>query len=435
VSTSSGTGAPGGRQVPNERKRRSGVSQTRAFRLFFALILVSGAAKAVTPEKTPTPAPLPGVLAEIDRIVRQGFWDPKLKGLDWAGAVSRASGEIQRARTAMEKDDAYDRLLARLDDSHTFRLGPGRLPARDWGTAGLRIGQDETGYAVKGLLPGSPAERAGLKLGDRVLAIDGKKYGSERVNFRDLFLVFEGPVGSTIRVTYAPAGQGERTVTLTRTLEEPGDALVWKSARALRHEGKTYGYVHLWGFSSQTALALVDLLLDREEVAGARKELAGWGSVEGLLLDIRGNSGGYDPNILASFLLGCWTRGDYYLITREGRRLVPPEYRPLPTALLIDSGTASQGEVLAIQFRRHKIGPIVGEPTSGMASGGASAETLSDGSQLWMSRRAVEDIDGRSYEGHGVPPDIAAPDRPAAGAEGEDAVVEAAIRALAARKP
>jgi carboxyl-terminal processing protease len=371
------------------------------------------------------------VLPEIDRIVRDQFWDPQLNGVDWKGAVARAAQEIASAATPAEKDGAYDRLLALLNDSHTFRVAPGRLPPSAWGTVGLRIGQEADGYAVKGLLPGSPAERAGLRPGDRILSIDGKTYGKERVNFRDLFLVFEGPVGSVARVTYAPPGQAERTVTLTRTLEEPGDALVWKSARVVLQDGRRYGYVHLWGFSAQTALAIVDLLLDREEVAQARKELSEWGSIEGLLLDLRGNSGGYDPNILASFLLGCWTRGDYYAVTREGRRLVPPEYKPLPTALLIDSGTASQGETLTIQFRRHRIGPIVGEPTSGMASGGASAQTLSDGSQLWISRRALEDADGKSYEGHGISPDVPAPDRPSATPGGEDQVVEAAMRALA----
>ncbi len=377
---------------------------------------------------------MPGVLAEIDRIVRTEFWDPKLKGVDWTGALSQAAAQMQLAKTAAERDEVYDALLARLNDSHTFRLAPGRLPARDWGTAGLRMGMDEGGYAVKAVISGSPADRAGLRLGDRVLAVDGRRYGKERVNFRDLFLVFEGTVGSIVRVTYAPPGQEERTVALTRTLEEPGDALVWKSARVIRQGAHSYGYVHLWGFSAQTALAVVDLLLDREEASHARPALAGWGTIDGLLLDVRGNSGGYDPNILASFLLGCWTRGDYYLVTREGRRLSPPEYRPLPVALLVDSGTASAGEALTIQFRRHGIGPIVGETTSGMASGGATAEGLSDGSQLWISRRALEDAQGHSYEGHGIVPDVAAPDRPAATPGGEDQVVEAAIRALQARE-
>jgi C-terminal processing protease CtpA/Prc len=108
--------------------------------------------------------------------------------------------------------------------------------------------------------------------------------------------------------------------------------------------------------------------------------------------------------------------------------MTPPEYQPLPVALLVNAGTASAGEALALKFRRHAIGPIVGETTAGMASGGADARKLSDGSMLWLTARAIEDLDGRSYEGEGVAPDVSVADR-------GDAVIEAAIKALAlARK-
>jgi C-terminal processing protease CtpA/Prc len=394
--------------------------------LFFFL-----AGVAVPPAPTPT---LPPVLAEIDRHVREEFWDPKFKGVDWSGAVQTASLELAAARDDAARDAVYDRLLEKLSDSHTFRVPAGRLPARNWGTVGLRIGQDGDGYAVKGILPGSPAERAGMHLGDRVLALGGRAYGKERVSFRDLFLVFEGPVGSSLEVTWQPAGNAPvRTDSLVRTPEESGDALVWRSARVIRRDGHLYGYVRLWGLSAETALALVDLLLDREEVSRVRIELSQWKDIEALLTDVRANSGGYDPNILATFLRGRWSSGSYILRSRSGARVVPPEYPPLPVALLVNSGTASAGESLALQFRRHGIGPIVGEATAGMASGGASPDTLSDNSSLWISRRAVEDLEGRSYEGHGVPPDVAAADRPAP-PEGEEPVVEAAIKALAASR-
>jgi carboxyl-terminal processing protease len=392
------------------------------------------AASAVA--QTPTPAPgIPPVLGDVDRTIREGFFDPKLKGVDWSGAVKRAAGELAQAKSPADQNDAYDRLLASLSDSHTFRVPAGRLPERNWGTAGLRIGTDGDGYAVKGVIPGSSADRAGMKVGDRVLEIDGRKYGRERVNFRDLFFVFEGAPGTFVDVTWQRAGGGPRTDRLVRTPEEAGDALVWKSARVIQSGGKAYGYAHLWGMSTETALAVVDMLLDRSESGRARREMAGWGDLAGFLLDARANSGGYDPNILSTFLQGQWSSGDYYAISRDGKRLVPPVYKPLPVALLVNSGTASAGEGLALKFRAHRIGPIVGQTTAGMASGGAAAEKLSDGSMLWYSARAIEGLDGKSYEGQGVAPDVAVTDRPAAAEGQEDAITEAALKALAGAKP
>ncbi len=390
---------------------------------------------ALLSAQTPTPAPaMPPVLAEVDRTIREGFFDPKLKGVDWARAVALARDELARAASQAEQGAIYDRLLATLSDSHTFRMPAGRLPERGWGTAGLRIGSDGDGYAVKGVLPGSSADRAGMKIGDRVLEIDGRKYGRERMNFRDLFFVFEGAPGTFVQTTWQRGDGPARLERLARTAEEPGDALVWKSARVIRKDGKAYGYAHIWGMSTETALAVVDMLLDRSETGRARRELAGWGDIEGFLLDARGNSGGYDPNILSTFLQGQWSAGDYYAISRDGRRLVPPVYDRLPVALLVNSGTASAGEGLALKFRAHRIGPIVGETTAGMASGGAAAQRLSDGSMLWYSARAIEGLDGRSYEGQGVAPDIAVGDRPAAAEGQEDAIVEAAVKALAGPK-
>jgi C-terminal processing protease CtpA/Prc len=397
-----------------------------------AALLLLGQAK---PPATATPTPtLPPVLAEIDQHVREEFWDPKLKGVDWTGAVRMAAAELAAARDDAGRDAVYDGLLGRLTDSHTFRVAAGRLPARNWGTVGLRIGQQGEGYTVKGVLPGSAAEQAGIHLADRVLAVGGKPYGKDRVSFRDLFLVFQGPVGSSLDVIWQPAAAASsRTTSLTRTLEDSGDTLVWRSARVIHREGRSFGYVRLWGLSSETALALVDLMLDREDTSRVKPELSGWKNIEGLLVDVRGNSGGYDPGILATLLRGRWSTGSYVLRTREGKRVVPPEYEPLPAALLVNSGTASAGESLALQFRRHRIGPIVGETTAGMASGGAFPAALSDRSTLWISRRAVEDFEGRSFEGQGVSPDVSAADRPPAREGEEDAIVEAGIRALAGR--
>ena len=370
------------------------------------------------------------ILAQIDKAVREEFFDPTLKGVDWDAAVAKAAQELSRTESPEDRDAVYDGLLATLEDSHTFRLPAGRLPERNWGTAGLRIGQDGDGYAVKGIVPGGPADAAGMKVGDRVLAVDRVVYGKSRVSFRDLFFVLEGTPGTPVEVTWQRPGGPVKKDRLVLQLEEPGEALVWKSARVLRRDGKAYGYVRLWGMSAETALALVDLLLDRDEIARSRPELSGWNQIEGLLLDDRGNSGGYDPNILPTFLRGQWSAGDFYMISRRGKRLVPPVYKPLPVVLLVNTGTASAGESLALKFRAHAIGPIVGEPTSGMASGGAGPRRLSDGSTLFLSTQAIESLDGQSFEGKGIEPDVRVADRPAAQAGQEDAVVETGLKVL-----
>ena len=383
----------------------------------------------------PAQPALPPVLGEIDRIVREKFFDPKLKGVDWSGAVANAAAELARdpAPSASVQDAIYDRLLSTLEDSHTFRVQSGKLPDRQWATAGLRLGREGDGYAVKGVVPGGAADRAGLRIGDRVLSVDGKPYGRDRVSFRDLFFVLEGFPGTTVEVTWQRPGEKPRTDKLVRLPEEPGEALVWKSARLIRRGGKSYGYAHLWGMSAETALAVVDMLSDRAEIAGSRPGLAGWEAIDGFLLDVRGNSGGYEPNILPTFLRGRWNAADYYLISRDGKRISPPEYKPLPVALLTNSGTASAGEALALKFRTHRIGPVVGESTAGMMSGGAAAERLPDGSMLWYSARAIEGLDGRVYEGRGVEPDVAAADRAPAGEGHEDPIVDAAVKVLSSR--
>lgn len=399
--------------------------------LTVAPLLFSAQASLGAPEKPAVARPAP--LAEIDRRIRAEFWDPDLKGVDWNTAVEKAAADLAAAGNDAERDAAYDRLLARLDDSHTFRVPAGRLPETRWATAGLRIGREGSGYAVKAVFPGGPAERAGLRLGDRVVSIGGRAYGAARTDFRGLFLALEGPPRSSVQVAWETAAGDHRSAALELEPEPPGDALVWRSARVLRRGGHAWGYARLWGISPEVALAVVDLLSDRSDSAAAKPELAGLGEIDGFLLDVRGNSGGYDPGILSTFLRGRWSAGDYRVRSRGKTRTVPPEYRPLPVALLVNSGTASSGEALALKFRRHGIGPIVGEETAGMLSGGAAVAKLPDGSSLWFSARAIEDAEGRSYEGRGLRPDVVVPDRPGKAGE-EDAVVEAAIQALEARR-
>jgi carboxyl-terminal processing protease len=388
-------------------------------------------AAQVLGQATTASAPLPPVLAEIDRSVRELFYDPTLKGVDWPAALKKAAQDLAQTESREGQDAIYDRLLAVLEDSHTFRLPAGRLPEHDWATAGLRIGQDGDGYAVKGVVPGGAADAAGIRIGDRILAAGGVTYGKSRVSFRDQFFVFEGPPGGAVEVTWQRPGEAVRKDRLALRPEEPGDALVWKSARVIRRDGKAWGYVRIWGMSAETALAVVDLLLDRDEVARSRPGLRGETRSRPDPRRPRRQRRPRSQHPSHIPARGAWDATH----PAARRRLVPPVYKPLPVVLLINSGTASAGESLALKFRAHGIGRLVGETTSGMASGGASPARLSDGSMLWLARVAIETLDAKSYEGRGIEPDVAVADRPAARAGEEEAAIEAGLKTLGAAPP
>ena len=98
----------------------------------------------VRAEATPRQSAPAVVLSEIDRHIREGFWDPKLKGVDWSAAVARAGDEVKAARTSAERDAAYDRLLATLSDSHTFRVAAGAIPEHGWGQPVFASEETET---------------------------------------------------------------------------------------------------------------------------------------------------------------------------------------------------------------------------------------------------------------------------------------------------
>ena len=232
-----------------------------------------------------------------------------------------------------------------------------------------------------------------MKLGDRVLSI-GKKAVRRRARDlpRSLPRRSRESRAPTVEVVWRPAGGETRTAALVLEPEPPGDALVWKSARVIRRGGKAYGYARLWGMSAETALALVDLLSDRAEAARAKPELAGLDAIEGFLLDVRGNSGGYDPDILTTFLRGRWSAGDYW-VEQPGRPPARPAgvqaaARRAPRQL----GDGERGRGARAEVPAPRDRPDRRRGDGGDALGRRELRARSpDGSTLWLSARAIED--------------------------------------------
>jgi carboxyl-terminal processing protease len=255
-------------------------------------------------------------------------------------------------------------VLGELHDPHSAFLDPRRLSRLDESTsghyAGVGIQMDvrDSGITVIGTLPGTPAERAGIMAGDRIMEIDGKS--THGLTSEESVKALRGASGSTVRVAVERPGVAERLpFSLTRTVIEVNPV---QHALVLP-DGKT-GYVDLTVFSTAAAEDL-RRAIDSLRAAGARA----------LVLDLRGNPGGLlDQGVgVADLFLDQGQK----IVATHGRTpgdnlsfadRAPQRYGDMPLVVLTDSGSASASEIVAGALQDHDRGLIVGTATYGKGS-------------------------------------------------------------------
>lgn len=388
------------------------------------------ACRAPSSEATPRAA----VLDEVAALVRERFFEPDASGPEWDAEVERARATVREARDEGELSRAMNALLARLGASHTeFRTRaepraweladvfwetlPERERARAFGVdgplvagIGIVLGEHEGESFVRGVLEGSPAEQAGVRVGDRPLACEG-------VPFRAVYS-FSGRAGRTTRLRLrSPAGD-EREVVVVPDALRPRTrylAALHASARVIAHEGKQLAYVHVWSYAGEEVQAALRALLLEGELAAA----------DGLVLDLRDGLGGANPDALTLFARDV---PELAFRGRDGstQRLASTWRKPV--VLVIDEHTTSGKEILARAFQRAGRGPVVGARSAGAVLGG-SLFLLGDGSVLYLAVLDVA-LDGERLEGVGVEPDV--PVAFARHAGGADPQLALALRTLRA---
>lgn len=315
-------------------------------------------------------------------------------------------------------DAALTELAAQRHDCHTSYQPPqaaGRTNALLRGRAKQLIGVQFSASAplsVVAVTPGSAAEAAGLRRGQRVLAINGAPVGDRTPAEALQPLVGRNEQGLASTFSVAAPGEAPFDVTLT---PEPVPLVI-----AVRLPGNL-GLLRFDTFEVGDAqYAELRRDLERFEAEGVR----GW------VIDLRFNGGGLPPDRIASlFVPGgrLWS-----VLPRDGA-LEPHDatgdalavQRPL--VFLVSHASASSAEILPAVMQALGRARVVGEQTAGCV-GVARFAPLLDGSQLEITTADVAiGADGRRLHGRGVTPDIAvAPDEQAA----NDPQLLAAIRAL-----
>lgn len=266
---------------------------------------------------------------------------------------------------------------------------------------GLSIVEVPRGLRVVEVFEGSPAERAGIGVGDTIVAADGESLAG--VDSSEATARIKGPEGTEVTLGVRDAETGEvRRLRVTRAEVKIPNV----SSEIEEVDGRRLGYVRMLSFS-EGAHADLALALRKVRRRGA----------EGIVLDLRGNPGGLlDEAVLSASLFlpegevvvrtASRSQGDAVHETVGGRAT------KLPVAVLIDRGSASAAEILAAALAEEAGAPVVGTRSFGKGVF-QQEEPLSNGGALKLTVGEYFTPDGVNLaRSRGIHPDVKASDDP-----------------------
>ena len=211
-----------------------------------------------------------------------------------------------------------------------------------FGGVGLVVGVRDDALTVVSPMDGTPAARAGIRPGDRILRIEG--VSTEKLGLQEAVKLLRGEPGTEVNITIlSPASGTTRDVSLERAIikvetvkdiDGRQEYPVWEGG---------VGYVRLTQFGEQTS----------SELEAALKKLSKQG-MQSLILDLRGNPGG----LLDQAVEVCkkFLPRKQLIVSTEGRRpsdrseyrtLSNGRYASLPLVVLVNGGSASASEIVA----------------------------------------------------------------------------------------
>ncbi|HEY5959524.1 MAG TPA: S41 family peptidase, partial [Polyangiaceae bacterium] len=304
------------RVVPDSWSRRS-----RRLRDTTTAVAISIAGLAVTVEAAADEGPYAVVdrFADVLVYVEEAYVDP-----------------VERSRLL---DGAIAGMVSELDP-HSSYLTPAQFAQfvedtqGEFAGLGVEVDFREDRITVIATMPGSPAERAGILPGDRIVAVDSSPITGARAEA--IIRRMRGPVGTQIRLTLRRDGKAEPIqLTLTR-------AIVIVPSVESRLLDRDIAYVRLKSFQEGSYVELI------EQIAGLRRKAR----LTGVILDLRGNPGGLvsEAVAIADEMLD---HGVIYSARHRGRVVetvvsqTGDLLEKLPLVVLVGAGTASSAEILS----------------------------------------------------------------------------------------
>ena len=257
---------------------------------------------------------------------------------------------------------------------------------------GIHITMQNGFVTVISPIEDTPAQKAGIESGDRIIKVDG----TLTKDLREAVRMMRGPKGSKVVVTILREG-----VKKPLDFEITRDEIPIQSVKSISLK-PGFGYVRISNFTGTTTQEFEKAL---EKLEASEKPM------KGLVLDLRNNGGGL-LNQAISISDEFLDKGA--IVSMKGREkkntkvfnaTPSPVQRTYPIVVLINGGTASASEIVAGALQDHKRALVLGTTTFGKGSV-QTVENLRDGSGLKLTIARYYTPNGRSIQAKGIEPDI-----------------------------
>lgn len=263
-----------------------------------------------------------------------------------------------------------------------------------FGGIGIEITLKEGILTVVTPLQDSPAYRAGIKSGDRIIKVNGEP--TKGMSLMDAVHKMRGPKGRKVTITVWREG-----FTKTKDFTIAREIIRMQSVKyELQNDG--YGYVRIASFQDKTADSLKKALKKMEEESGSK--------LKGIILDLRDNPGGLltEAVKVADVFMSrgsiVTTRGrDRNVETKKAKKNSP--YEKLPIAVLVNRGSASAAEIVAGALQDSRRAKVMGVPSFGKGSVQTLLE-LGNKEAIKITIARYYTPKGKSIEGRGIKPDV-----------------------------
>jgi C-terminal processing protease CtpA/Prc len=355
------------------------------------------------------------MLRIIKDDLKKNYYDPNFHGMDIEARFNTADGKIKEAESVGHVFGIIAQVLIDLNDSHTFFLPPGRANRTEYGWQMQAIGDKVFVSAIK---PGSDAEKKGLKTGDQVLSVNGFQPSREEL-WKMVYMYYTLRPQPGLRLVVQTPEGGQRQLDVMANIRQ-GKLVtnltghdIWDVIREAEVEDRLNRQRYVEVGDNLLIWKMPSFAIPEAEVDGmigkARKR-------ETLILDLRGNPGGYVKTL--EWFTGYFFDKQIKIADLKGRKEMKPQMsKPHggdnfkgKLIVLVDSKSGSAAEIFARVIQIEKRGTVIGDRTSGavMQSRVFDHQMGTDTVVFYgvsITNADVITADGKSLEGVGVTPD------------------------------